>query len=150
MIHKYTLNGFHIVLDTNSGAVHLFDPAPYDLLDYLDDHVPAKMPAAAKNALSEKYDDSTLNEAYRELLELQEKGQLFSSDDYGKFAGMMKDAPIKSMCLNIAHDCNLRCAYCFAAQGDFGKGRMLMPFKVAKAAIDFLIQQSANRHNLEV
>ncbi|ARP50321.1 thioether cross-link-forming SCIFF peptide maturase [Ruminococcaceae bacterium CPB6] len=150
MIYKYTLNGFQIVLDTNSGAVHLFEPAPYDLLDYLDDSVPEQMPEAAKKALLPKYGADTLNEAYQELLALQAKGQLFSSDDYEQFAGMMKDAPIKSMCLNIAHDCNLRCAYCFAAQGDFGKGRMLMPFKVAKAAIDFLIKESASRYNLEV
>lgn len=150
MIHKYTLNGYRIVLDTNSGAVHLFDAAPYDLLDFLDDSVPAEMPAAAKDTLLKKYDATTLEDAYSELLQLQEMDQLFSSDDYEQFSGMMKDAPIKSMCLNISHDCNLRCAYCFAAQGDFGKGRMLMPFKVAKAAIDFLIKESANRHNMEV
>lgn len=150
MIHKYILNGYRIVLDTNSGAVHLFDAAPYDLLDYLEDSVPAQMPSAAKKALLKKYDAATLEDAYQELLQLQEMGQLFSSDDYEQFASMMKDAPVKSMCLNISHDCNLRCAYCFAAQGDFGKGRMLMPFKVAKAAIDFLIKESANRHNLEV
>ncbi len=150
MIHKYTLNGFRIVLDTNSGAVHLFDPAPYDLLDYLEDNVPEKMPAAAREALSERYDEQTLDEAYQELRELQDAGQLFSADDYQPFADMMKDAPVKSMCLNVAHDCNLRCSYCFAAQGDFGKGRMLMPFSVAKAAIDFLIRESGSRHNLEV
>lgn len=62
----------------------------------------------------------------------------------------MGPAPVKSMCLNIAHDCNLRCSYCFAAQGDFGHGRKLMPFEVGKAAIDFLIEHSANRHNLEL
>ena len=150
MIHKYTLNGFRIVLDTHSGAVHLFDEAPYDLLDYLTDCVPAQMPEAAREALTPKYGTQKLEEAYAELLELQEAGQLFSADDYQQFADMMQDAPIKSMCLNIAHDCNLRCAYCFAAQGDFGKGRMLMPFSVAKAAIDFLIRESGTRHNLEV
>lgn len=66
------------------------------------------------------------------------------------FAKKMGPAPIKSMCLNIAHDCNLRCEYCFAAKGDFGHGRMLMPFEVGKAAIDFLIRHSGGRHNLEL
>ncbi len=150
MIHKYSLNGFHIVLDTNSGAVHLFDEAPFDMLDYLNDSVPENPPQEMLNGLSGKYDGETVHEAYEELKELYRIGQLFSADEYGKFAEMMKDAPVKSMCLNIAHDCNLRCEYCFAAKGDFGRGRMLMPFAVGKKAIDFLIEKSEGRHNLEV
>lgn len=150
MIHKYSLNGYHIVMDTNSGAVHIFDDAPFDMLDYLDDCVPENPPAELLAGLTGKYDASTVKEAYQELKELYENGQLFSSDEYEQFAGMMKNAPVKSMCLNIAHDCNLRCEYCFAAKGDFGRGRMLMPFEVGKKAIDFLIEKSEGRHNLEV
>ena len=75
---------------------------------------------------------------------------LFSKDEYEKFADMMTSAPIKAMCLHIAHDCNLRCGYCFAAQGDFGHGRKLMPVEIGKKAIDFLIEHSRGRHNLEV
>ena len=77
-------------------------------------------------------------------------GQLFSDDDYEKFANLMKGAPVKSMCLNVAHDCNLRCEYCFAAKGDFGKGRCLMPLEIGKKAIDFLIEKSGSRRNLEL
>lgn len=150
MIHKYSLNGYHIVMDTNSGAVHVFDDAPFDMLDYLDDSVPETPPPALLKKMKEKYDDGTVREAYEELWELFCRGQLFSSDEYERFAGMMKKAPVKSMCLNIAHDCNLRCEYCFAAKGDFGRGRMLMSFEVAKKAIDFLIDKSEGRHNLEV
>ena len=150
MIHKYSLNGFNIVLDTNSGAVHLFDDAPFAMLDYLENNVPDKAPQEMLDALSRKYDKKTIDEAYDELKELYRLGQLFSSDEYEKFATMMKDAPLKSMCLNIAHDCNLRCEYCFAAKGDFGRGRMLMPFEVGRKAIDFLVEKSEGRHNLEV
>jgi uncharacterized protein len=150
MIHKYSLNGYRIVMDTNSGAVHVFDGAPYDMLDYLTDSVPETPPAELTAKMKEKYDDDTIREAYEELKELYRNGQLFSSDEYEKFLGMMKNAPVKALCLNIAHDCNLRCEYCFAAKGDFGRGRMLMPFEVAKKAIDFLIEKSAGRHNLEV
>ncbi|MCY1713252.1 thioether cross-link-forming SCIFF peptide maturase [Caproiciproducens galactitolivorans] len=150
MIHKYSLNGFNIVLDTNSGAVHLFDDAPFAMLDYLENDVPDKAPQEMLDALNGKYDTKTIEEAYDELKELYRLDQLFSSDEYEKFAGMMKDAPLKSLCLNIAHDCNLRCEYCFAAKGDFGRGRMLMPFEVGKKAIDFLIEKSEGRHNLEV
>jgi uncharacterized protein len=150
MIHAYTLNGFHIVMDTNSGAVHLFDEAPFAMLDYLDDTVPDEPPAEMLSALRSRFSEETLQEGYSELRELYRKGQLFSTDEYGKFASMLKNAPVKSMCLNVAHDCNLRCRYCFAAQGDFGGERMLMPFSVAKAAIDFLIAHSGTRHNLEL
>ena len=151
MIHKYALNEYKIVLDTNSGAVHLFGEAPYEMLDYLDeDNVPENPPEAMMNAMKGRYSENVLLEAYGEIRELYQKGQLFSPDGYEKFASMLQGAPIKSMCLNIAHDCNLRCEYCFAAQGDFGGARMLMPFEVAKSAINFLIEKSAKRHNLEV
>ena len=150
MIHKYCLNGFNIVLDTNSGAVHIFDDVPFKMLDYLDDSVPDNPPEDMLKDLKKEYGETAVYEAYGELKELYKNGQLFSSDDYEKFASMMINAPIKSMCLNIAHDCNLRCAYCFAAQGDFGGERMIMPFDVAKSAIDFLIEKSESRHNLEV
>lgn len=150
MIHKYSLNGYNIVIDTNSGAVHVFDEIPFEMLDYLKDSVPEQAPKAMMDALKQKYDEQTVNDAYDELLQLYKADQLYASDDYEKFAGLMKGAPIKSMCLNIAHDCNLRCEYCFAAKGDFGCGRILMPFEVAKKAIDFLIEKSEGRHNLEV
>lgn len=152
MIHKYRLNGYRIVMDTNSGAVHLFGEAPFLMLDYLEkgDCVPERPPQEILEALRGQFDEETLQQAYSELQELYKAGQLFSSDEYEKFASMMKDAPVKSMCLNVAHDCNLRCEYCFAAKGDFGRGRMLMPLEVAKKSIDFLIAKSGTRHNLEV
>lgn len=150
MIHKYSLNGYNIVMDTNSGAVHIFGDVPFKMLDYLDDRVPNQPPKKMLDDLKGQYSDEMIQEAYGEILELYQKGQLFSTDDYDKFAVLLRSAPIKSMCLNIAHDCNLRCTYCFAAQGDFGGQRMLMPFHVAKSAIDFLIRHSGARHNLEV
>ena len=150
MIHKYTLNGYRIVLDTNSGAVHLFDEAPYEMLDYLDGAVPEEPPAAMEEALRDRWPRETFEEAYEELKELYRQGLLFSEDGYERFSDMMVNSPVKAMCLNVAHDCNLRCEYCFAAKGDFGCGRKLMPLEVGKKAIDFLITHSAGRHNLEM
>lgn len=150
MIHKYYLNGYYIVLDTNSGAVHLFDELPYLMLDFFKDSVPEQQPEDLKKSLLGRFSESEINEAYEELLELYRSGQLYSKDEYEQFCDMLRDAPVKSMCLNVAHDCNLRCEYCFAAKGDFGRGRMLMPFEVGKRAIDFLIEQSEGRHNLEL
>ena len=150
MIHKYYLNGYYIVLDTNSGAVHVFDELPYLMLDSFTDSVPEEQPEEIKRNLLGRFSESEIDEAYEELLELYRSGLLYSKDEYEQFCDMLRDAPVKSMCLNVAHDCNLRCEYCFAAKGDFGRGRMLMPFEVGKRAIDFLIEQSVGRHNLEV
>lgn len=150
MIHKYKLNGYAIVLDVNSGAVHVVDDCSYDMLDYLDETMGEAMPQAVVEALAGKYGKQELQEAYAELYELFQAGLLYSSDSYEPFANMMTKAPVKAMCLNIAHDCNLRCEYCFAAKGDFGRGRMLMPLEIGKKAIDFLIQNSGTRHNLEL
>lgn len=150
MIHKYQLNGYNIVLDVHSGAVHVVDDLTYQMLDYLEPPMTAQCPQKALNALCGRYQQKDILDTYQELLELYEAKQLFSEDDYARFATMMVEAPIKAMCLNIAHDCNLRCEYCFAAKGDFGQGRMLMPFEIGKKAIDFLIEQSKGRRNLEV
>ena len=150
MIHKYKLNGYNMVLDVNSGALHVVDDLAYDILDFTDENMQENLSDEALEALSKKYDKNDIFETYAELYELYNDGQLYAKDDYEKFASMMINSPVKSMCLNISHDCNLRCEYCFAAKGDFGTGRELMPLETAKNAIDFLIEKSANRHNLEV
>ena len=150
MIHKYKLNGYNIVLDANSGAVHVVDDLAYDMLDFINENMKASFSEEVVEILSKKYDKDDILETYSELYELYDAGQLFSKDDYEKFASMVINSPVKAMCLNISHDCNLRCEYCFAAKGDFGTGRELMSLKTAKKAIDFLIEHSGNRHNLEV
>lgn len=151
MIHKYFLNGYYIVIDTNSGAVHIVDELAYRLLDFFTEKLKGECPEEIISTLvNEGFDKQDIIDTYAELKALCDDDSLFSEDTYRPFADMLTEAPIKSMCLNISHDCNLRCEYCFAAQGDFGHGRKLMPFEVGKAAIDFLIKHSANRHNLEL
>ena len=150
MIHKYNLLGNNICLDVHSGAVHILDDISYKMLDYLDENMTENIPDSVIEAMSGEYSEEDLTETYNDLYELYKMGQLFSDDDYEKFANLMKGAPVKSMCLNVAHDCNLRCEYCFAAKGDFGKGRCLMPLEIGKKAIDFLIEKSGSRRNLEL
>lgn len=150
MIHKYKLNGYNIALDVNSGAVHILDDISYDILEILNDSIKNEIDDNILKTLESKYNKYDIIESYNELYNLYENNQLFSKDDYEPFTKMMENSPIKAMCLNVAHDCNLRCEYCFAAKGDFGQGRMLMPFEVGKKAIDFLIENSENKHNLEV
>lgn len=152
MIHKYKLGGYNICLDVHSGAVHVLDDIAYDILDILEktETMTQQPDENIFTSLTDKYDREEIADTYDALYELYENGLLFSPDDYEQFADMMTKAPVKSMCINISHDCNLRCEYCFAAKGDFGQGRCLMPLETAKKAIDFIIANSGTRRNLEV
>ncbi len=150
MIHKFKAQEMCIVLDVNSGAVHVMDDAAYELLDYVEEPLSEECPARAITELGAKYDEKELRESYEEILELYREKLLFSEDNYEQYAQTAVLSPIKAMCLHISHDCNLRCKYCFASTGDFGTGRKLMPLETAKAAIDFLLQKSEGRENLEL
>ncbi len=152
MIHIYQNNGYSIVLDVNSGAVHVVDPLTYRLLSLLGEDresLPAKCPAEVLEAFSGE-EAAEIPEIYGELLELHKAGQLYSRDDYAQFADRMVSSPLKAMCLHVSHDCNLRCRYCFAGQGSYGGANKIMSLEVAKAAIDFLVEKSVGRRNLEV
>lgn len=149
VIHKYKQNGFNIVIDTNSGGIHIVDDIIYDILDYINPPLEKKLSKSVISKLA-KYSEVEVNGAYEEILELYNNDVLFSSDTYQQFANMMVSAPVKAMCLHVAHDCNLRCKYCFASTGDFGEGRKLLDEETGKLAIDFLLSHSKGRHNLEL
>ena len=150
MIHKYSLNGYNIVLDVHSGGVSVVDDAAYRLLDDLSAPMAEKCPQELLDKLCGEFSRDELESAYGELYSMYQDGILFSEDDYAQFADRMVSSPIKAMCLHISHDCQLRCKYCFASTGDFGGGRKLMSFDTAKRAIDFLIEHSGSRRNLEL
>ncbi len=150
MIHKYKLGGFNIVLDVNSGGVHIVDEITYNMLDNVEPPFAEKCPEKAMQKLSQFYSVEDIESCYNEIVELYNDGILFSEDDYEKYANYSVASPVKAMCLNIAHDCNLRCKYCFASTGDFGKGRNLMTFETGKKAIDFMLEKSLDRKNLEL
>lgn len=150
MIHKFIQDGMYILLDVNSGGVHVVDELIYELLDSVKPPFEGECPEAAVKALSGRYDAEEIAGAYSELAQLYSDGLLFSEDDYEKYALSAVASPIKAMCLLVAQDCNLRCEYCFAGKGDYGQGRTLMSLETGKKAIDFLIQKSANRKFLEV
>ncbi len=150
MIHKYKLNGLNIVLDVNSGGVHIVDELTYDLLDNVEPPFEAECPQDVIDKFSKSYPEEDIRDCYSEIIELYNDKILFSEDDYEKYAQYSVASPVKAMCLNIAHDCQLRCKYCFASTGDFGKGRKLMSFETGKHAIDFLLENSGDRPNLEL
>ncbi|WP_087677903.1 thioether cross-link-forming SCIFF peptide maturase [Garciella nitratireducens] len=149
MIHKFNINNMYMVLDINSGAVHLVDKITYDILDYYPEI--SKKESISK--LQDKYQRSEIEEVIQEIDRLIEDGLLFTKGlDISKWKEKLnnQEKAIKAMCLHIAHDCNLRCKYCFASQGDFQGERSLMSQEVGRKAIDFLIKNSGNRRNLEV
>lgn len=150
MIHKFRMHNKNIVLDVNSGAVHELDDLAYELLDCF-----GEADEDILSRFSAKYGREDVAEALRELRELKKAGQLFSEDDFeDELAAHItinnRKPVIKALCLHIAHDCNLRCRYCFASTGDFGTKRTLMSAEIGKKAIDFLIGKSGTRRNLEV
>jgi len=158
MIHTYRMNGYNIAMDINSGAIHVLDDLSYAILEKIK--TDEKMDENASEHLLETmmkscYKTTEIKEAYSELYELYKNEELFSSDEYLSKALINADkyqasAPVKAMCLHIAHDCNMRCEYCFAGAGDYVCGRELMPLEVAKDAIDFLMISSKGRKNLEI
>ncbi len=148
MVHQFKNNGYNIVLDVNSGSVHVVDDVTYDLLPLYQESSREEI----VRQLAGTYVKEEIEEAYQEVAELSESGQLFSKDEYEDYihAFQNRQTVVKALCLHIAHDCNLACRYCFAEEGEYHGRRELMPFEVGKAALDFLIANSGNRRNLEV
>lgn len=141
----------NIIVDSASGAVHIADKAAFDLCGLLQPPLRKECPESAIQSLITRYSREEVMDAYNELYTLAEAGELFTSDYDGVETKLsLSGAPIKALCLNVAHDCNMRCEYCFAKTGDFGTGRKIMDFETAKAAIDFVIARSGKRKNIEV
>ena len=151
MIHQYKLNGHNIVIDTYSGSVHAVDDVAYDVISMFEtadkEEIVRKISENHKNIT-----DGDILKCIDDVAELKASGQLFSEDIYADKADVLKNknSDIKALCLHVAHTCNLNCSYCFAAQGKYQGERALMSFEVGKRALDFLIENSGNRKNLEV
>jgi len=164
MIHKYTLFGYNIVLDVESGAIHILSDIAMQMIAYIEimleknnyGDLPDECPVDIRYFLA-KYESTKIKEAYSELCELYKNQLLFSKPDDNIELKYNDETPIKALCLNISHDCNMACEYCFAGKGDYGiSGRpsptekKLMSEETAMNAIKFLMQNSKNRRNLEV
>ncbi|HIQ97025.1 MAG TPA: thioether cross-link-forming SCIFF peptide maturase [Candidatus Limivivens merdigallinarum] len=149
MIHQYINNGYHIVLDVNSGAVHVVDEIVYHVIPFLEE---GKSLSWILEESRGKYPEEDIRNAVEECEELRKAGLLFTEDTYQPSIEMFKKRPtvVKALCLHIAHDCNLACRYCFAEEGEYHGRRALMSYEVGKRALDFLIENSGNRKNLEV
>ncbi len=155
MIHQYKQGGYNIVLDVCSGAIHVVDEVAFDIIAMFEDNSKEDV----LKAIGEKYADrediteSDIAECYAQVQGLKDSGKLFAPDTFEAMAGTLKQKTagvVKALCLHIAHTCNLNCAYCFASQGKYNGERDVMSLEVGKRALDFLIENSGSRHNLEV
>ena len=152
MVHTFEALGVKLAVDVNSGAVHVLDDLTYRLLPLVEPPMAEHCPPELLARLPE-YRTEAVEEGWQDLRELAGNGLLFVEDDYvdpAAATALQQSAPIKALCLHVSHDCNLRCQYCFASTGDFGTGRKIMDIETAKRAIDFVIQRSGSRRNIEV
>lgn len=157
MVHQYKNNGYNIVLDVNSGSVHVVDDLVYDVIPVAEEALKEGLFGDAlqervTGKLAESYTAEETAQALAEVLELKEAGMLYTEDIYQNYIIDFKkrQTVVKALCLHIAHDCNLACKYCFAEEGEYHGRRALMSFEVGKKALDFLVANSGNRVNLEV
>lgn len=153
MVHQYKNNGYNIVLDVNSGMVHVVDDIAYDVIALFEKESKENI----KLKIVEQYSDieqiqEEFENIYKDILQMKQEGNLFTEDIYEEYIGSFKkrETVVKALCLHIAHDCNLACRYCFAEEGEYHGRRALMSYEVGKKALDFLIANSGNRKNLEV
>ena len=178
MIHQYKLGGYNIVLDVCSGALHVVDDLSYDIIEGLEKIYSHQEKLNRRNDgksggmidieslsqrvlydVQQKYagtelgDPKEVSACYEQIMQLKKDGKLFTQDEYEPMAGELKartSGVVKALCLHIAHTCNLNCSYCFASQGKYHGERAVMSYEVGKRALDFLVENSGSRRNLEV
>ena len=161
MVHQYKNNGYNIVMDINSGAIHVVDDVVYDTLLLMDEQMlPEEEVLARYNAkcsegatdISTSYTEAEIKEAYEEIKELYNAEMLFTEDIYKPVIEDLDKRPIvlKALCLHIAHDCNLACEYCFAGKGEYQGEKAMMSFETGKKALDYMVANSGSRRHLEV
>ena len=155
MVHQYQLNGYNIVLDSCSGSIHVVDEVAYDIIALFETHTPEEIVAAMLEKYGGRPDvtEEDVRGCIQDVQALKDAGKLFSPDTFAGMAGTFKERSgdvVKALCLHVAHTCNLNCGYCFASQGKYHGDRALMSFEVGKQALDFLMDHSGTRRNLEV
>jgi uncharacterized protein len=173
MVYQFKNNGYNIVLDVNSGMIHVVDELAYDIIELYEQkdqdtiiRTMVEKYSVPENAskLVEQEDEKNelinnpealtalVKEVIQDVEQLKQDGALFTKDIYEEYIRDFKkrSTVVKALCLHIAHDCNLACKYCFAEEGEYKGHRELMSYEVGKKALDFLIANSGNRRNLEV
>lgn len=144
--HLFRWKELNLLLDVNSGAIHILDDISRCFIEKLRDY--AGDGDRAMEDLKADYSIDELREVAAELEAAYQAGAIFTEEDI--LLADLHDLPIKAICLNIAHACNMKCRYCFASQGNFGLNTALMPLETGRRTLDFLIEKSGPIKNLEV
>lgn len=154
MVHQYKLGEYNIVLDSCSGSVHAVDEIAFDVISDFKRLEKSELVLKLSNKYAQQnIDKSEIEECYEQVAFLEKEGKLFARDTFENMAGKLKEKTsgvIKALCLHVAHTCNLNCSYCFASQGKYHGDRAVMSYEVGKRALDFLVENSGKRRNLEV
>lgn len=146
-LHRFRQGDRLILLDVPSGSVHEIDQLVWDILDMVEE---GSSYNEIVGRLSDRYSSGEITEALDELLQLAEEGLLSSEEEDLSHYAPSSDIVVKALCLHVAHDCNMRCRYCFADTGPFGGKRSLMSKEVGRKAVDFLLEHSAGRPSCEI
>ncbi|MFP4456199.1 MAG: thioether cross-link-forming SCIFF peptide maturase [Clostridia bacterium] len=145
-MHVFEALGEHLVLDVGSGVLHRVDKDAAEVIDLISKGYEEKEIIEISDI-----ENSIVKEVIEEVNILKEKGLIFADEIVTEYSPKLDDTVVKALCLHIAHDCNMRCQYCFAETGEYKVGkRELMSIEVAKKAIDYLLESSLTRTNLEV
>ncbi len=155
MVHLYKLGGYNIVIDVCSNAIHVVDDVAFDVIELFEKNSKSEIIdiLAEKNKNNANISKDDILECIEQVEYLKNQGKLFTEDTFKPMADKLKSKTsgvVKALCLHVAHTCNLNCEYCFASQGKYQGERALMSFEVGKRALDFLVENSGTRHNLEV
>ena len=154
MIHAYKLNGYNIIIDQNSGCVHSVDEVAYDIITMYENNSKDEIKSFILNKYknSEDVTENDIEECFEDIETLKSEGRLFAEDTFKDLAKNFKrkQGVLNALCLHVAHDCNLACKYCFAGKGEYHGEKEIMSFETGKKAIDYLVEHSVGRKNLEV
>ena len=150
MVHQYKLNGYNIVLDSESGSIHTVDDIAYDVIELYESASRADIisTVTARHGITEEEVEEVLDD----IEALKKEHKLFTEDLFSGQADLFKErqSVVKAICLHVAHACNMTCGYCFAGEGEYHGEQAIMSYEVGKRALDWLIENSGTRQNLEV
>ncbi|OEH84570.1 thioether cross-link-forming SCIFF peptide maturase [Desulfuribacillus stibiiarsenatis] len=149
-IHQFRVKDKFLVFDIASNTLLEFDALSYRVLELF--RCGHDIDSIIQTMKTEGFTESSeeISDTYQDILTLKSDKVIFTKEVVPSHSLFGNDTIIKAMCLHIAHDCNLRCKYCFAASGHFGGNRTMIDVETGKAAIDFLIEHSKGRQHIEI
>jgi len=145
-LHAFQHEGINVLLDVNSGAISVLDDLGHRFIQKLKENKGDFQ--LVLDQLADEFASEEIQELLADLANTRAAGAIFTPAE--SLTLDWSELPIKALCMNVAHACNMKCHYCFASQGSFGLKPQLMAFSTGRQALDFLIARSGQAKNLEV